>query len=66
MRRITPAEAGKLMGVSAEFIRVGLQTGRLPIGTAFRKPGSSRWRYYISPEMLTRFTGKEIEDVDGD
>lgn len=59
MRKITTAEAAKRMGVSAEFVRVGLQTGRLPIGTAFKKPGSSIYRYYISEKLLEEFIGKE-------
>ena len=58
-RRISPAEAGRRMGVSAEFIRVGLQQGKLPIGTAFKKPGSSVYRYYISEKLLEEFIGKE-------
>lgn len=64
MHRITPAEAAKRMGVSAEFVRVGLQTGRLPIGTAFRKPGSSIYRYYISEKLLEEFIGKEEQNVE--
>lgn len=59
MRKITTAEAAKRMGVSSEFVRVGLQTGRLPIGTAFKKPGSSIYRYYISEKLLEEFIGKE-------
>lgn len=59
MHRISTAEAGRRLGVSAEFVRVGLQTGRLPIGTAFKKPGSSIYRYYISEKLLNEFIGKE-------
>lgn len=62
MRRISTAEAGKMLGVSTEFIRVGLQTGRLPIGTAFKKQGSSVYRYYISEKLLKEFVGKENEN----
>lgn len=62
MRKITTAEAAKRMGVSAEFVRVGLQTGKLPIGTAFKRPGSSIYRYFISEKLLDEFIGKEVND----
>ena len=48
-------EAAKLMGVGAQFVRVGLQQGRLPFGWAVKN--KSKWRYYISKEKFTEFTG---------
>jgi len=53
--RIKVADAAKLMGVSAQFIRIGMQRGTLPIGSAVKM--SSVWTYYISPELLEKFTG---------
>ena len=53
---MTVAEAAKLMGVSPQFVRIGLQRGLLPIGAAVKL--RSRWAYYISPELLERFTKK--------
>jgi len=44
-----------MMGVSSQFIRIGLQRGTLPIGTAVKM--SSVWTYYISPELFEQFTG---------
>ena len=46
------------MGVSPQFIRVGLQTGRLPFGTAVKM--SSRWTYYINPDKFFAYISKGI------
>lgn len=56
---MTVADAAKVMGVSQQFIRIGMQRGLLPIGAAVKL--RSRWAYYISPELLERFTGKKTE-----
>jgi transcriptional regulator with XRE-family HTH domain len=53
---ITTEQAAKLMGKSKEFVRVGLQRGILPFGTAVKL--SSRWTYYISPVKFFEFIGK--------
>lgn len=48
--KMTVKEAAAVLGVSEQFIRIGLQTGRLPIGYAVKM--SSRWTYYIDPDKL--------------
>lgn len=60
--RLTVAEAAEMLGVSQQFIRIGLQRDRLPIGTAVKL--SSRWTYYISPVLLERYTGAKKEPLD--
>lgn len=54
---ITPQIAGKIMGTSAQFIRLGLQQGRLPIGTAVQM--NSQWSYHISLKLLKEYIGEE-------
>lgn len=54
--RVKVSEAAALMGVSAQFVRVGLQRGLLPIGTAVKL--SSKWTYYISGKLLAEYIGK--------
>lgn len=49
------AEAAKALGKSEQFIRIGLQTGRLPFGSAVKM--SSRWTYHISPELFKQYAG---------
>jgi len=50
-------EAARILGVSKEFVRAGLQYQRLPIGTAVKM--SSRWSYHISEKLLYEYIGKE-------
>lgn len=50
-------DAAKILGVSKEFVRAGLQYQRLPIGTAVKM--SSRWSYHISEKLLYEYIGKE-------
>ena len=59
--RIKVFEAARLMGVSEQFIRIGMQRGRLPIGECVKM--SSVWTYYISPKLLEEFTGKKVEST---
>ena len=55
MERITVKEAAQTMGVSEQFIRIGMQRGKLPIGQAVKM--SSVWTYYISPKLFYEFVG---------
>ena len=57
MERIRVADVAKLMGCSEQFIRVGMQRGQLPIGTAVKL---RIWVYYISIPMLAAYLGKKI------
>ena len=52
--RISVAEAAKLMGVSPQFIRVAMQRGVLPIGTAIQISGR-KWTYHISPALFNKY-----------
>lgn len=36
--------------------------GLLPVGSVFRKKGSSRYDFYISPKLLYDFTGFFFDD----
>lgn len=54
--RITVKEASKRLGVSEQFIRIGLQQNRLPIGTAVKM--SSVWTYYITAEQVENYIKK--------
>ena len=55
--RVKVADAAKLMGVSEQFIRIGLQRQTLPIGHAVKM---RQWCYYISKPMLEAYVGKKI------
>lgn len=53
---MTIEEASKLMGVSRQFIRVGLQKGILPFGYAVRI-SADRFTYFISRQKFLEHTG---------
>lgn len=61
--KITTAQAAKLMGKSAVFVREGMKRGALPIGSAVQMPGSSKWSFYISPMMLAAYLGTDVPTV---
>lgn len=50
-------KAAKIMGKDQQFVRQGMVEGYLPIGTVFKKEGSSKYDYYISPKLFWEFTG---------
>lgn len=58
--RMTVGETARLMNVSEQFIRVGLQQGVLPIGFAVKN--KSKWCYFISPVKFTEATGIERKE----
>lgn len=59
--KLTVAEAANLMGVSQQFIRIGLQRGLLPFGTAVQI-SRKRYTYFISKQKLNEYLGMKGED----
>jgi len=59
-RNISVKEAAKILGKSEQFVRIGLQRGLLPIGTAVKM--SSVWTYHISPKLLSEYVGLPGEE----
>ena len=57
---IKVSEVAKLMGKSEQFVRIGLQRGLLPIGTAIKT--GSKYNYYISPKLLEEYIGRNKKD----
>ena len=57
--RILPKEAATILNVSPQFVRIAMQQGKLPIGTAVQM--SSIWTYHISEKLLADYSGKDIE-----
>ena len=55
MKNIPINVAADLLNKSPQFIRIGLQNQRLPIGSAVKM--SSQWTYHISYEMLKNYIG---------
>lgn len=55
-------DVAKLMGKDETFIRIGIQSGLLPIGTAI-KSKSGRYNYYVSPKLFEKYTGIKISKI---
>lgn len=55
-KKISVKDAAAILGKSQQYVRVGLQRERLPIGTAVKM--SSRWTYHISPKLLQEYVGE--------
>lgn len=59
--KITIKEAAKLLDKSELFVRVALQKGIFPFGTALKM--SSKYTYYISRPKLLEYIGiKELNE----
>ena len=59
--RVKVREAAEILGTSQEYIRIGLQKGILPIGTAVKM--SSVWTYHISPKLLEDYSGVDVTET---
>ena len=58
VKTITTTEAAKILGKSADFIRVGLQLNRFPFGTAVPpKKKGGRWNYIIIESSFLEYAG---------
>lgn len=55
--RVSVKDAAKTLGVSEQFIRIGLQRNILPIGWAVRM--SDRFTYYISKKKLDEYINEQ-------
>lgn len=54
-------EAARLLGVSQQFVRVGLQKGVLPFGWAV-VISNKNYTYCISRELFEKYTGINTEE----
>lgn len=55
MNNISIHIASLLLGKTEQYVRVGLQQQRLPIGSAVKM--STQWTYHISYELLKNYVG---------
>ena len=62
-KKITVQTAARLMGKSTLFVREGMRRGVLPIGEAMLLDGSTKWTFYISPPLLAKYIGVDLEVV---
>lgn len=55
--RVSVSEAAAQMGVTPQFLRMGLRAGRFPFGTAVKM--DKRWSYYINAARFERYMAGE-------
>lgn len=51
------ADVAARLNKSQQYIRICLQRGLLPFGTATKMPGSNRWNYVIFPAKFEEYVG---------
>lgn len=56
-RKITPEDAGRALGISAQAVRVQMQKGLLDIGTVIQSEKTGKYSYYISARKIYELTG---------
>ena len=61
--RISTAATARIIDKSEDYIRFGLQQGRLPFGNAVQT-GPKRWSYHVSPRLLSNYTGLTVEEIE--
>jgi len=59
---VTTSDVAKALGKDAQLVRIMLQKGLLPFGTAFKKPGSSNYNYIIYPEKFKEYCGDMVTE----
>lgn len=57
MKSIPIQIVADILGKSQQYVRIGLQQERLPIGSAVKM--SNEWTYHISYELLKNYVGIE-------
>ncbi|SEJ36148.1 hypothetical protein SAMN05660742_106111 [Propionispira arboris] len=60
-QNVSIKRAAEIMGKCQQFVRVGLQRENLPFGTAVKV--TTKWNYYISPELFCKYVGISKEDL---
>ena len=58
MRQLSIQRVARIMGVSEQTVRVGLQQGIFDFGAAIKLPNSTRYTYTIYPEKFFELYGK--------
>lgn len=64
LKRILPETFAKIIHHSNTWVRVAMQRGVLPIGTAMKlKDKSKRWNYDIRPNLAADYLGVTVEEL---
>lgn len=59
---MTVKEVAEMLGKNEQTIRIGLQLGVFPFGTAYKtKPENKSYTYVIFPEKVRQYIGEPLE-----
>ena len=65
-KKIRPEDVAKMLGVSPQTIRVGVQQGLYPFGVASKtKPTNRNHNYLFYPEKIIEYMGERKEGGEG-
>lgn len=53
---MSPTDVGTMLRIRPQSVRLGLQQGRFPFGTAIQKP-NGRWTYNIIKSKVYEYAG---------
>ena len=59
--KIKPKDVAEALGISVQAVRVGLQQGRFPFGTAI-KTSETKFTYAIFPKAFEEYVGKVVNE----
>lgn len=57
---MTVKEVAERLGKSPQFVRICLQRGLFPFGTATKMPNSNQWTYVIFKKKFEEYVGEVI------
>lgn len=66
IKKIPLQLAADLMGKNYNFLRIGLQRGVLPFGSAIKtheEKTFGRYTYYVSPRLFMDYTGYTEDEI---
>ena len=61
-QRITIKQAAELLGVSQQFLRIGLQQGKFAFGVAV-KTSPSRYTYFINSAHFVKYLQGNLDNI---
>lgn len=57
--KIKPKDVADALGISVQAVRIGLQQGKFPFGTAI-KTSEAKYTYAIYPKAFEEYVGKVV------
>lgn len=57
--KIKPKDVADALGISVQAVRIGLQQGKFPFGTAI-KTSEAKYTYAIYPKTFEEYVGKLV------